>query len=83
MRPNEKKRLNQINLIYLLVVGQFSVSALAFLSLEANTLKEYAESFYASLTITSNCYGLWILFFKSQDIFKFIEHIEETLEKCK
>lgn len=75
--------LNLRNLECLFLIGQFSISAFAFLFFRANNSKEYSESFYASITITMNGIATFIFMFKSKDVFKLIKNIERIVENRK
>lgn len=73
------KRFNCRHIEILLVIWLLSISAFAYLFFEASTPKEYAESFYASITVTSNAIGIVFQMGKTEDIVQLIAIVEETI----
>lgn len=84
-QPFEKNQhwLNVKAFVVLFFTGQFVLSSMAYLVIEANTFREYANSFYLSTSFTAT-FIIGILFiWKAEQIFNVITNFEIAIQKRK
>lgn len=68
--------------ILLSVIVFFAIMACSFL-FKANTITEYAESFYVSITAFACLVNFFTSFWKTKNIYMFIENLEKFYDNRK
>lgn len=71
------------NLLVVFIFAQMCVGTTGFFILQAKTVREYGDSFYASLTLFANAIYCLIFIFNIKKIQKLIENLEEFIRKSK
>lgn len=80
---SEKSTYNLLNLIVLLVLVTGSIFTMAFCLFKAITVREYGDSFYASVTEMANTVYLLSNIWKMRTIFNVITRLEDFIQKRK
>lgn len=78
---DQNHRLNQTNALSLFFYGQFVISTMWFFFVEAETIDEYAYSFYAFITGLGNIWGALVTILKMQTIFGIISNIKNCIDE--
>lgn len=81
--PNQKSMFNYRNVSVLLVASQFLVSAAMFFIFEAETFREYTESFNVLSIASINTFMAIVIILKATQFHKLIEMFEQTIEDRK
>lgn len=84
IRPIEtgsKHSFNFTNCLALLLVIQFCMTATIYLIRNANSVPEYADSFYTFSTSGLNVLNILLIVLKSANIHQLIENIEKVIEQ--
>lgn len=80
---SEKSSYNFLNSMVLLVLVTGSIFTMAFCLFKAITVREYGDSFYASVTEMANTVYLLSNIWKMRTIFNVITRLEEFIQKRK
>lgn len=79
-QSQQKFPFNWRNLIILLsLIVTFGILACSFL-FEVNTIIEYAESFYITITVLGSLINFFTSFWKTKNIYMFVEKLEKFSE---
>lgn len=71
--------LNQKNLTALIGMSIAIISANKFFFCDAETFWEYINSFYATCTVTVAGVNFAVIIWKTANVFKFVQNLEETI----
>lgn len=83
IQPIKESTFNSRNVTVLLILCQFSLSAVTFFIFRAKTFREYAESFYVLTTAAINSFGAVTIILKAASVYRLIENFEKTIEDRK
>lgn len=80
LQTQQKCQFNPRIFCILLIMSLFFVSMMDTFLFEATTITEYAESFYGSLTVLACIMNFLTSFWKTTNIYTFIEKLEKFVE---
>lgn len=78
-----KNKFNRRNLTLVLMFGILIVSTIAYIYFDANTIKDYEQSFFALFSALTVFPGFLILIEKSRKIDQFVRAMENTIDARK
>lgn len=78
-----KNRFNVRNFCVFLLLILFTISTSALVLFGARTGREFEEAFFAWISASFTNIGLLINILKSRDIFRLVDHFENTVETRK
>lgn len=81
--PGEKHPFNRQNVRVLLVFGLAFILTSAFLIFDAQTLRQYAECFYAWSSVFAIFVGVLLVILKTEDLFQLINDLEIMIQNSK
>lgn len=84
VRPKTTQKYQSFNLKTLLAIFfyvQHSIASTAFLLIEANGIREYAESFFWCETMITSFFNAYIIILKGGQMFGMITNFENIIEK--
>lgn len=83
IEPGETSIFNFVNLIVLWYLGISTIAATAFLLFEASTFQQYAESFFAWISVVAVLIGSYFFIQNTLQSLEFIASLEKTIESRK